>query len=368
MSNKLLYEAILKNNIKEFASILDQNPSLINTTLSGDSWLNIAAGRNRVAMMEVLVERGISVNTDLGKVSPLKSAANNGAFEAVRWLVSKNANVNGREGQAPPLAGAIHSKSIEVVSFLIKNGAKTNVQWGHFNYTPLTYAKALGHEEIANYLAQHKANLNQKLNVFEEVDRYLESHFGKHSLLVHNLSDEDHPIKINIINYIEEDPCTIIATSGMSLKPMNVPEGAEDYRYAEMLMYLPKNWPGLKEKNRGSSLYSWPVEWLLRIARFPFENDTWTGYPTAIFSNEEPPEAFARNTKLSCLLAIANPDEYGCLQREDGTKVQFYSVYPIYTEERAYHDRYGTNALLDRFEQCGVSTVVDINRTNVAKV
>lgn len=44
--------------------------------------------------------------------------------------------------------------------------------------------------------------------------------------------------------------------------PMNAPEGAEEWRYAELLCVLPADWP---------------VRRLKSLARLPHEHDTWPG-------------------------------------------------------------------------------------------
>ena len=67
--------------------------------------------------------------------------------------------------------------------------------------------------------------------------------------------------------------------------------------------------------------------------------------------NGEPPEPFAPNTKLSCLMLLANPSEFGRWTRpDDGAEVVFYDLFGLYTQERDLELRDGLGELLHRFQ------------------
>ena len=74
-------------------------------------------------------------------------------------------------------------------------------------------------------------------------------------------------------------------------------------------------WLGSRDRpqqdDRRANEFYWPIEWLKRIARYPHDNETWLGGPHTIIANDEPPEPFAPNTKMSCLMLLANPSEFG---------------------------------------------------------
>ena len=107
--------------------------------------------------------------------------------------------------------------------------------------------------------------------------------------------------------------------------------------------------------------------WLKRIARYPHDNDTWLGGPHTIIANGEPPEPLAPNTKLSCLMLLANPSEFGRWTRpDDGAEVVFYDLFGLYTQERNLELREGLGELLDRFQSRFISNVLDPQRPNVA--
>jgi len=48
-------------------------------------------------------------------------------------------------------------------------------------------------------------------------------------------------------------------------------------------------------------------------------------------------------------------------------RVWFYSLYPIYTEERDLEKEKGTEHLVRLFQKHNISTVIDVHRPNVAQ-
>ena len=158
----------------------------------------------------------------------------------------------------------------------------------------------------------------------------------------------------------------ILVTEGMSARPMTAPDGGEAFQYAELVLRLPHDWP-LTLAAFENPNHFWPIEWLKRIARYPHDNDTWLGGPHTIIANGEPPEPFAPNTKLSCLMLLANPSEFGRWTRpDDGAEVVFYDLFGLYTQVRDLELREGLGELLHRFQSRFISKVLDPHRPNVA--
>lgn len=369
MSKKEMYNSVAKCDVEKVRKILSNAPQLINEIVLGQTWLNLAAKYNSLELMELFVEKGISVNVEKENVEPpLSTATENGSLEAVEWLLLNGANVDGSERFSPPLVGAILSGSVEIVKLLIKYGAKTDFTWGHLGYSPITFAQSFGpsHSDILNVLkkdgGQQKAESQKDIGAIE---KHLEKFYGPlEPLSLHEIIS-DMPIKIHVIKHEGEERCLILATSGMSARAMSVPKGAQAFRYSELLMYLPYDWP-LSSESMNNPDYNWPVEWLRRIAHYPHLQGTWMGGHSGTFSNEEPPEPFAKNTQLSCMLALSNPGESGQLIKPNGDIIQFYSLYPIYKEERELVMEYGEGKLLEKFQKYEVSAIIDVNRMNVA--
>ncbi len=364
MDTKEMYSAVISGNVAKVDEILSNEPKLIWEIVIDDTWLSLAASENQIGIMELLISRGISINTDWARRAEpaISAAASENAVEAVRWLINHGANVNPDRRSNSPLIGAIGSGSVELVQMLLNAGAITDFTWGHFNYSPLTFAQSFGesHIEIVRLLEKYPSpQVPTYSRERDEVEQYLESCYGS---IEYSLCEiiSDMPIAINIIRFEGDEPCIILATSGMSAKAMSVPKDADDYKYAELMMYLPPDWP-ISELASSDSDFNWPVQWLRYIARYPHQHDTWLML-SYTFSNEDPPEPLCNNTKLSCILSLSGEQ----LTRADNTCIQFYSLYPIYQEERQILEQSGVETLLEMFQQYDISTVVDIGRQNVA--
>ena len=178
----------------------------------------------------------------------------------------------------------------------------------------------------------------------------------------------------------------ILVTEGMSARPMTVPTGGEAFQFAELELRLPSDWPLTLDAFANPNHY-WPIDWLKRIARYPHDNDTWLGGPHTIIANGEPPEPFAPNTKMSCLMLLANPSEFGRWTRpavarsgdrpehvarsgdrpqQAEEEVVFYDVFGLYTEERELELSEGLPELLHRFQERFINKVLSPQRPNVA--
>jgi hypothetical protein len=67
------------------------------------------------------------------------------------------------------------------------------------------------------------------------------------------------------------------------------------------------------------------------------------------------------------MLALTEESEFGWLNLPDGRRVAFYSLYPLYTEERDLEKKKGTKHVVELFQKYKISKVVNVERLNVAK-
>jgi len=146
---------------------------------------------------------------------------------------------------------------------------------------------------------------------------------------------------------------------------MNVPSGSEEFQYAELMISLPDDWPLTKEALSFPE-NSWPIDWLRKIAYYPAAQNTWLGGPYTIIANDEPPQPLGPNTKFTCILLLAELGDLGNLQTKDGRLIKFYSLYPLYTEERDLEKENGLGEILKRFQIFRIKDILDLKRKNVA--
>ncbi len=155
------------------------------------------------------------------------------------------------------------------------------------------------------------------------------------TLALRSIVPTDPDIAIHFVPSTRKRAYNTLFTTGMCDKPMTVPKGKEEFQFAELVLQLPpgKKWP-LDEASLGNPELFWPIEWMRRIALYPHQNKTWLGAPVTIIANDEPPQPFAANTQLSCMGLFLEMSDIPTATLNDGRVVQFYTMMPLYAEER----------------------------------
>jgi hypothetical protein len=218
----------------------------------------------------------------------------------------------------------------------------------------------------------------------KQIENHIERHIGPAPMVFHELVSTNAHIDLHVVPprdtpLTEECPMgtnhyTVI-TSGLSSKPMNVPEGAQELRYAELMIALPPDWPGLKpdgtfdQKAMKDEGNWWPFRFLKMIARMPHEYDTFIA-PGHTIPNGDPAEPFAPNTRFCCMMvgpAVLVPENGRELRINDDITINFYALHPLYKEEMDLKLNKGAQALFDRLAEAELSELIDINRKNTCK-
>ena len=212
-------------------------------------------------------------------------------------------------------------------------------------------------------------NRSPQFHRYEQIVRYMESLFGPvdESGMQELLPVVDGmSVGINVIQPNEEHPYFVVFTNGMSDIPMTVPQGQEGWRYAELLMHLPPDW--LHPRDAGTApQWQWPIHWLRKMAYHPHLNQTWLGRSASIVSSGDPPEPLGSNTEQSCLLMLPDVSKFvSPLQTTEGKQTHFFTIVPLFTEERDFELKHGMKEFFNRFSEHGVSLVVDVDRPNFA--
>ncbi|MFC7336967.1 suppressor of fused domain protein [Haloferula chungangensis] len=208
-------------------------------------------------------------------------------------------------------------------------------------------------------VAPHSDNL-------EAVEQHIETHLGCPENVFHELISTTVHIDVHIVPATPERPWISLVTSGMSDIPMSTPEGAEEWRFAELMIRLPEGWP-LDQASFEDERNYWPIRWLKQLSRFPHELETWIGYGHSI-PNGDPPEAFAPGVPFSGIV-LSPPwiggEGFSTLYLNDGTPVHFWSLIPLHASEIEFKLAHGSEALFERIAAAGHSDLVDIQRPAV---
>ncbi len=201
----------------------------------------------------------------------------------------------------------------------------------------------------------------------DEITVHIERYVGKVDHVFHELISELVHVDIHIVNPTVEKPFYTLVTSGMSDLPMNVPEGHEALKYAELCISLPPDWK-LNQEDFGDENNYWPLRWMKVLSRLPHEYNTWLCHGHTI-PNGDPAEPFAQNTLLNTMMLfqpILHDERFASLELSDKT-IHFYSILPLYTDEVNLKLKKGMDALFDGFDKIGLTELLDINRPNTVK-
>jgi hypothetical protein len=200
----------------------------------------------------------------------------------------------------------------------------------------------------------------------EAIDRHLTRHLGPVETVLHEIVSDRVHVDVHVIKPAPNRNFWTLVTSGMSDRPMTVPAGAEKYRHAEVMLSLPPAWP-LSQEAFKDERYYWPIRWLKLLARLPHEFETWLGTGHTV-PNGDPAEPYASNTKLCCMMLappVLVPAEFRSLVVNDDKTIHFWAALPLYREEMDFKLKKGSDPLFDRFDQHGVSELLDPARKNV---
>jgi hypothetical protein len=384
--NLQIWQAINKSlyggDFAACCALLDSHPEFIHEDNERENLLHTAASRGSHEVVEFLISRGANVNhyLDVGGC-PLDCAARKGHIEIAKVLIAAGANISDCSMNQNPLFSAIYGNQPDFVKYLLDLGFDPHIRYrladGSF-MNAYRYARMHDRPEIEKILVdfgckmppdeqlaletskQTLTELHQK-----EIVAFLSKRFGNpDELYMHELLPvfEGVAVSIGVIRPNEIHPYLVLFTVGMSDLPMTVPAGQEDWRYAELVIHLPADWPHPRDVGPDSP-WLWPVQWLRKMAYYPHLNKTWLGRPAAIVSSDEPPKPLGANTDQTCLLMVPDFANLGDpLQRGDGTKVHFFTVVPLHTAERDYELKNGMKAFFEQFIEHKVPMTVDVNR------
>ena len=353
------------------------------------SLLHYAAEWGSLEIVQFLVESGAEVNRLGGTFDcpAITYAAYEGKLDIVRYLVASGSKLDTSHALRNPLLNAAKEGHYEVVEYLLSAGIDPHATYripSGALINALTDAHRGDNERVIELLKAHgchrpvegedvpiwepKEFRNKQVQTVDtdrEILDYMEQRFGpvdEDGIQELLQITEGLSVTINMIRPNEIHPYLVLFTNGMSDRPMTVPAGSESWQYAELVMHLPADWIHPRDSN-SDPRWMWPVKWLRQIAHYPHTNDTWLGRPTAIVSTAEPPEPLGPGTEQSCLLML--PD-IGLLDpplvRANGSPVHFYTVVPLYTEERDFEIEHGVETFLKRFSERKIPLTVELDR------
>lgn len=375
--------AIKAGDIEFVKQSLRERPDFLHTDGNDTrgSLLHQAVNCRHVEIVKLLIEQGADINafSDSPKYA-LTRAASNGDVSLAQLLIENGAHIN-TPGDGNPMLWAIGNGHYDFCKLLVERGFDIRAEYtppSGRKKTALSHAVALGEEKIAEFLKSVGCVMPDQPppppdspEVAREkriVGRLIEAYGPADPVAMREIIPVHRHVSvaIHVIRPTATHPYLTLFTTGMSDRKMRVPEGQQEFRYAELVMHLPANWRLPKPPATGDESTMWPVQWLRKLAYLPHLNRTWLGGPHTIVSSDEPPAPLGPGIQESCLLLVADFADWSPIKLEDGSAVKFYTVIPIFAEERDFEKANGLVALLNRFEANGVTAIFDPNRKNAA--
>jgi hypothetical protein len=213
--------------------------------------------------------------------------------------------------------------------------------------------------------------IHQKNHFYENVET-LENHLDKffkkdEGVVFHEMLSLDFHLDVFFITPKEKN-FNLLLTSGMSLLEMQLPDSVpnkEDYRFAELMLILPKKILFDKviteDKNNG-----WIVNMLKETARFPHHYDTFLseGHTLQATADLQPYSNFTKFVGCILLPSVTFDADFTEIQSPNGV-INIYSLFPLYKNELEYKLQNGYNKFLDLLIKAKASENFDNERSNL---
>lgn len=198
------------------------------------------------------------------------------------------------------------------------------------------------------------------------LSEHVEKHIGPIGWVLHDMASD--VIHLDIL-WVAPGPNRefhTFVTCGMSERAMIPPEGWTGCRHAELLLRLPPTWK-LGHRVLDKLGHSWPLRELEHLARLPHVYKAWLWAHHTV-ANGDPPEPLPGAVGFSGSVLVPatwTRPSFDGLPVGPRRSVHFFGVIPLYADELTLARDAGTDVLLDRMEQAGVTDLLDVDRPSV---
>lgn len=194
----------------------------------------------------------------------------------------------------------------------------------------------------------------------DSLENFIDNNFGKIESVFHELVSPDIHCDIYVIKPTKERNYYTLVTGGMGAYEMQVPEGFNSEKRAELMINLPPDWDIANEDEK----WYWPLRWLKILARLPIEQNTFLGWGHTIPTGQP-----IEGTDFDCIMLVSATNIEGenvDLELPSGDKMVFYTLVPLFPEETKYKLDNSAEELLGKFDEFDIPypPIVDLKRPN----
>jgi hypothetical protein len=233
---------------------------------------------------------------------------------------------------------------------------------------PTDEERSPGGSQIFRHAAAKGWQPPQGEECIAQISAHVERHLGPVAWVYHEILSDLVHIDVHVVKPTPEQPYVRLVTSGMSDLPMTTPASTEVPRFAELMLTLPPDWRVDAESFKDEAWY-WPVRLLKTLARLPHQYDTWLGWGHTI-PHGDPATPFADNVRFAGAIVLPSmtaPKAFETLDIDEGKRITFYAVWPLFPGEMDFKLKKGTNDLIDCFEKHRVTDAVDPARKDATR-
>lgn len=200
----------------------------------------------------------------------------------------------------------------------------------------------------------------QRPDVADAIDAHIGQYFGPVTSVVHEFASHLVGVHIYVVGPTEERPFQTLITSGMSERPMTVPQGHGISPFAELMISLPADWQLDGDQ-------AWPIRMLKQVARLPHEYGTWIGEWHSV-PNGDPAEPYAPGTPFAGVVVapmVRVPAQARVIEVADGSTINLLALVPLHPAELRLKIAKGTGALIEQLDRGDVSELLDPDRPSL---
>lgn len=207
-------------------------------------------------------------------------------------------------------------------------------------------------------------SMEQLRNDYELLLQHIEKYVGKIEKSIHDQAFDLAPLSVHIIPKTHDGKGRALVTTGLSVLAMHPPPQLKEFKYSELIIRIPKDWP-LPFKEIKNDEFLWPIQELLHLMRYIHSNQQWF-FDMHTFGNGDPPLPYASNTNfcgfLFTLPLFSLPPKFCELKIDDSKTIIFLQLLPLYKEEMDYAITNTSEALLEKYEKLNLPDYIDLKR------
>ena len=187
--------------------------------------------------------------------------------------------------------------------------------------------------------------------------------FGEERVV--DLPVQDGELPLLMLDLEAKIPVNVLLTNGLSKYKMPVHEKEKGKEFNELCFCLPGYWDW---EDRSNPNTNWVFHWIQRLAKYVQENETWFGHGHTMPCGKEM-QSLSSTMKQNQFILV-NPrllEKEMVPVKSNGKEINFLFIVPIFGDEMDYKQGKGTQKLLAKFINKGITEELDDFRGNALK-